>query len=260
MKPAMPVEAVIERLPAPGSATAGLRILVAVFCFNEHVKIERVLSRFPAERDYDVVVMNDGSTDDSRSRFDKFPFAGIITHRDNLGAGCAIRTVNDFALRQGYDVVVHVAGNDKDDPMLLPRLLQPIRDDRADYVQGSRYLPGGDYGDIPLYRIVATRFIHPWLFSMLVGRRIMDSTNGFRAFRTTLLRDARIDLDQDWLDKYELEPYFFYKAITLGYRVIEVPVTKFYPSKALGYTKMRPIIGWWSILRPLVFLGLRIKR
>jgi dolichol-phosphate mannosyltransferase len=95
---------------------------------------------------------------------------------------------------------------------------------------------------------------------MIAGRRISDSTNGFRAYRTTLLRDPRINLEQDWLDKYELEPYFFYKAITLGYKVQEVPVTKIYPARELGYTKMKPITGWWSILRPIFLLGLRIKK
>lgn len=48
--------------------------------------------------------------------------------------------------------------------------------------------------------------------------------------------------------------------IRLKYRVKEVPVTKMHPFHKLGYTKMRPIIGWWSILRPLVFLWLGLKR
>lgn len=67
-------------------------------------------------------------------------------------------------------------------------------------------------------------------------------------------------MDQAWLDKYELEPYLMFKAIKLGYKFKEAAVTKIYPAKKLGYTKMKPIIGWWSILRPLVFLGLGIKK
>ena len=74
------------------------------------------------------------------------------------------------------------------------------------------------------------------------------------------MKDERIALDQPWLDKYELEPYLFLKAIRLGYKVKEVPVSKVYPPKELGYTKMKPLVGWWSILRPLVYLGLGIKR
>ena len=237
-----------------------MKVLVAVFCFNEGGKIERVLSRFPAERAYDVVVMNDGSTDDSVQRIGKFPWAKILSHPRNRGAGASIRTVHRYALEQGYEALVLVAGNDKDDPLLIPRLLEPIEKDGYDLVQGSRYLASGGYGRMPFYRVLATRFVHPLVFSLVSGRRITDSTNGFRAFRTLLLRDSRIDLDADWLDMYELEPYFFCKTIQLGYRVKEVPVTKIYPPKELGITKIKPITGWWSILRPLIYLGLGIKK
>jgi len=87
-----------------------------------------------------------------------------------------------------------------------------------------------------------------------------DKDAGFRAFRTALLRDPRIDWRQAWLDRYELEPYLLVKAIVLGYRHREVPVTKIYPERAPGYTKMRPLVDWWSILRPVVCLALRIRR
>ena len=113
---------------------------------------------------------------------------------------------------------------------------------------------------MPFYRRLATGFVHPGLFSLVAGQKITDSTNGFRAIRISCFDDERINLDQDWLDQYELEPYIFYKFIKLGYKVKEVPVTKIYPPKELGYTKMKPITGWWSILRPIVLLGLRLRK
>jgi dolichol-phosphate mannosyltransferase len=58
---------------------------------------------------------------------------------------------------------------------------------------------------------------------------------------------------------YELEPYLLFKAITLGYRHSEVPVTKIHPPQ-LGYTKMRPFIDWWSILRSVIYLGFGMKK
>jgi hypothetical protein len=111
---------------------------------------------------------------------------------------------------------------------------------------------------MPRYRRVATR-LHPLLFSLVSGHWVTESTNGFRAIRTSVLADPRIDLSQSWLDHYELEPYLYLRAIQLGYRTTEVPVTKVYPPKKLGQTKMKPISGWWSILRPLVYLGLRLR-
>ena len=152
-----------------------------------------------------------------------------------------------------------MAGNNKDNPAEISRLLGPICDGACDLVVGSRYLAGGRYGgDMPVYRKVATR-IHPWLFSLAAGKKLTETTNGFRALRLSCLDDPRINLQQGWLDGYALEVYLLYKMITLGYRHVEVPCTKIYPPKNLGYTKMTPLVGWWDILQPVFLLGLRIK-
>jgi dolichol-phosphate mannosyltransferase len=174
--------------------------------------------------------------------------------------GAALRAGYGLALQGGFDVAVVMAGNNKDSPEEIPLLLDPIADGRADFVQGSRFLkPDAHFGPMPLYRKVATR-IHPWLFSLVAGRRVSESTNGFRAVRREVLEDPRLRLDQAWLDEYELEPYLYIRAIRLGYRTEEVPVTKIYPPRAQGQTKMKPITGWWSMLRPLVYLGLGLRR
>ncbi len=236
-----------------------MRILAAAFAYNEGEKIRRTIARHPQERPYDFLVMDDGSTDGS---LDHLPSNGVPVLRNpaNQGIGSAMKRVCEYALEREYDVLVIQAGNDKDDPNEIPRLLEPILAGRADFVQGSRFLPGGGYGNTPAYRVLATRYVHPLLFSLSVGKRVTETTNGFRAFRTAILRDARIRWRQDWLDQYELEPYLLYQAIKLGYRHREVPVTKIYPPHAQGYTKMRPITGWWSILRPIFLLGLGLRK
>jgi dolichol-phosphate mannosyltransferase len=203
--------------------------------------------------------MDDGSTDGSMETL-RGTRAQILSNEKNQGIGSAMRRVLFYARDKGYAVSVIMAGNNKDDPTQIPRLVEPILKDGFDFVQGSRYLKGGDHGNMPLYRRLATQFVHPILFSIITRRRITDSTNGFRAFRLKLLDDERINIQQEWLNKYELEPYLFFKAIRLGYKVKEVPVTKIYPPRALGYTKMKPITGWWSILRPLFYLGLGLRK
>lgn len=238
---------------------ASCKILVTTFAFNEGIKIQRTLERFPSTRNYDVLVIDDGSNDHSLDHVHQYG-AHIVRHEKNRGIGASIRTMFTYALSHNYDIAVILAGNDKDDPLEIPRLLEPILNEGYDFVQGSRYLPDGNYGNMPLYRQIATKHVHPGFFSIITGQKITDSTNGFRAIRLSILQDNRINLDQDWLDKYELEPYLFYKAIRLGYKVKEVPVTKIYPPKELGYTKMKPLTGWWSILRPLFLLGFGLKK
>lgn len=246
-----------QTAPAGVSAPAD-QVLIVAFAFNEGVKIHSTVERTVAAVSYDMLVMDDGSTDGSIERLRKFPVQ-VISNAHNEGVGSAMKKSFEYALSRNYEIIVIMAGNNKDDPVEIPRLLKPIIEDNYDFVQGSRFLSGGGYGNMPLYRRFATR-LHPFLFSLAVPGRVTESTNGFRAFRTAILRDPRINWRQEWLDQYELEPYLLYQAITLGFRHTEVPVTKIYPPKSLGYTKMKAFTGWWSILRPVVFLALGIKR
>lgn len=237
----------------------GLKIAAIVPVLNEESHIGTVLSRVPREIVDETIVVDDGSTDASAD-ISRGLGATVIELPKTLGVGAALRRGYRFVVERDFDVAIVMAGNNKDAPEEILQLVDPIAVNRADVVQGSRYLDRRtDYGDMPGYRKVATR-IHPRLFSLVAGQRMTDSTNGFRAVRTELFLDPRINLAQPWLDQYELEPYLLFKAIELGYRVVEVPVTKIYPPKELGQTKMRPLVGWWSILRPIVLLGLRLKR
>jgi len=177
-----------------------------------------------------------------------------------LGVGAPLLAGYRYAIEQGCDVAVTVAGNNKDAPEEIPLLLEPITENRADFVQGSRFLKrAANLGAMPAYRQIATR-LHPLLFSLVARRWVTESTDGFRAVRTSVLSDPRLDLSQTWLRQYELEPYLYLRSIQLGYRTVEVPVTKIYPPKHLGQTKMKPITDWWSILRPLVYVDFGLRK
>ncbi len=234
-----------------------MRVLAVIPAYNERGKIGNVVRKVPRETVHEVLVIDDGSTDGTRHEAESAG-ATVISNPRPTGAGSSIRQGINYARENGYDVVTVMAGNDKDCPDEIPRLLEPILDEGYDFVQGSRWLTGGRAGNTPLYRTRATMW-HPVLFRLAGGRWLTDTTNGFRAFRTSLFDDPRIRLEQRWLDKYELEPYIFFKAMRLGYKVREVPATKIYPPRSLGYTKMRPITGWWSILRPIFLLGFGLR-
>ena len=237
-----------------------LKVLACPIAFNEEKKIGSVLKRFEGVSSQDeILLIDDCSTDGTRAVAEKMGIK-VLSQSKRSGVGAGIRRAIRYAEENHFDILVILAGNDKDRPSEMNRLVDPIVNEGYDFVQGSRYLPGGDYGNMPLYRRVSTQFIHPMFFSFISGQRITDSTNGFRALRVSVFQDKRINIDASWLDQYELEPYIFYKFIKLGYKVKETPVTKIYPPKELGYTKMRPITGWWSILRPLFLLGLGIKK
>lgn len=241
------------------------KILVSPPVYNEKVKVKNVIERFLNSRmsgRADYLVVDDASDDGTTEIIQGYAGRGVKTvrHSAHKGVGSAIKTAIAYAQANGYDILVIMAGNDKDNPEEIPALTAPIIDQGYDFVQGSRYLKANqDMGQMPLYRRIATR-LHPWMMSLITGRHVTDSTNGFRAMRVSLFKDERISWRQEWLDAYELEPYLLFKAIKLGYKFCEAPVTKIYPPKKLGYTKMRPFLGWWSILKPLVYLGLGIRK
>ncbi len=235
------------------------KYLIGICAFNEGQKIRRVMQKFCDDTLYDLLIIDDASTDGALQNLPQGRCITVITNPTQKGAGFGVRKIFEYARQRGYEAVFFVSGNDKDDPADISKLKNAI-EKGSDLVQGSRYLPGGGYGQMPFYRRIATQYVHPFFFSLFSGKRITDSTNGFRAVRLSLLNDKRINLDQEWLNEYELEPYLFYKAIRLGYKVTEVAVTKIYPPKTEGYTKMKPFSGWWSILRPLFYLGFGIKK
>lgn len=233
---------------------AKLRAVAIAPCLNEEHAIGTVVRKLKPHVDT-VVVVDDGSTDRTAA-VACAAGAVVLRHRKNQGAGAAIRTGIRYAQAKRFAICVVLGGDDQDDPREIKRLLSKIGEG-YDFVQGSRWLRGGKTVDIPLFRRVTTK-LYSLGFSVIIGKRITDGTNGFRAFRTSICKDKRMDLDQPWLNRYELEPYLFYKSIELGYRVVEVPVTKTYPEG--GYTKMDPLRDYWSISRPLVLLRLGLRR
>ena len=237
----------------------GLRVIAMAPAWNEEAKIGEVVRRTPRDLVDEILVIDDGSTDRTVEVAQELG-ARVIPMGRVAGVGAALRAGYDYALAEGFDVAVVMAGNNKDAPEEIPLLLDPIVEDRADFVQGSRFLKSrANFGEMPFYRKLATR-LHPLLFSLVARRWVTESTNGFRVLHRRVLEDERIDLHQEWLDEYELEPYLYLRSIQCGYATAEAPVTKIYPPKQLGQTKMKPIIGWWSILRPLFLVGLGIRK
>jgi len=233
------------------------RIIVIAPAYNEEAKIGLAVARVPRDVADQILVVDDGSTDRT-AQVARDVGANVLSLGKVFGVGYALREALNFARREGFDIAVIMAGNNKDEPREIPRLLEAIVEG-ADLAIGSRYLAGGAYGgDMPRYRKWATR-LHPRLLSWACGKRLTESTNGFRAIRLSCLADEKINLDQKWLDGYALEIYLLYKMIRLGYRHCEVPCTKMYPARKVGNTKIKPIVGWWDMLRPIFLLGLGLK-
>jgi dolichol-phosphate mannosyltransferase len=224
--------------------------------FNERHAIAGLVERVPPMI-AETIVVDDGS-DDGGPELARAAGARVISQDRRRGVGAAIRTGIEAARANGHAVVVVLAANGKDDPAEAPRLIERLNDG-YDYVQGSRFFPeGGASVHLPRGRGLMIRG-YTLVFRILSGFAATDVTNGFRAYRLSMLDDPRIRIDQPWLDRYELEYYLQWKAITLGYRVVEVGVSKTYPKGGGNYSKIRRVRDWWSIVRPTLLLWLRLK-
>jgi len=237
------------------------KIVAIIPALNEEGKIGVVVSRIKQEASKwidEILVVDDGSVDNTALEA-KNEGAKVISQNRNRGVGSAIRLGIDYALKNKFDIAVVLGGDNQDNPSEIKRILYPIIHDHFDFVQGSRYMAGGERVNIPLFRWITTG-IYAFLFKIIVRFPISDGTNGFRAFRLGIFKNKQINIWQPWLDHYELEPYLFYKAIECNLKVTEAPVTKSYPEGDKGYTKMIPILDWWCILRPIILLKMGVKK
>lgn len=237
-----------------------MKILCILPAYNEAGKIGKVVEKVTAVGGVDeIIVADDCSTDSTRAEAESAG-ARVITHEKNMGVGAGIRTGIQYGVDNNFDIAVIMSGDDQHEPKELPPVLAKIREDRSYFIQGSRRLKGGGTQNAPLFREITTR-LYSLVFTLLTFHRITDGTNGFRAFYLDMFKHPKININQEWLNTYELEPYLLWKAVTLPeFKVIELPITIYYHGQKQQYTKMKPFRDWWRLARPLLYLRLRIKK
>jgi len=192
--------------------------LIIVPAFNEDKTIGGVLEEIRDHcRGFDILVIDDGSTDRTAEIAGSYPGVQVIHLAVNLGIGGAVQTGFLYAREKGYDTAVQVDADGQHKPAEVPKLLQPLERGEADAVIGSRFLEKGSY------RGPAGRRLGIRLFSLtnrlILGQRIRDSTSGFRAFN----RRAIDVLSQEYPDDYP-EPEAIYILQKRKMRIREIPV------------------------------------
>jgi dolichol-phosphate mannosyltransferase len=241
-----------------------LKTLAIIPVYRDIAAAVKVLEKFRSGYVDHIFIVVDATSESGEKELEKtvakMPApVSIIVHKERKGIGYAIREGLDYGIANKFDIAVVLAGNNKDNPHEIPRLLAPILDEGIDYVQGSRFLPGGKRINNPFIRGVFSR-LYPFIWTLVTKRKCTDVTNGFRAYRLKLFSNSRLNIHQDWLDGYQLEYYIHFKALTLDYKTKEVPVSKTYTFKHKGgYSHISPFRDWWKIVGPLLLLRLHIR-
>jgi glycosyltransferase involved in cell wall biosynthesis len=222
---------------------------VVIPVINEGERIRRVLGRMAEigiPEQADVIIVDGGSKDGSLEAddLDRARVAGLLVKRDVGKLSAQLRCAYDFVLGQGYDEIVTIDGNNKDDPDPIPAFIAALRGG-IDFVQASRFLPGGGEENTPWKRRLAVRLIHAPMLSLASGFHWTDTTQGFRGYSRQMLIDPRLAIFRDVFMDYELLAYMNYRAPRLGFKCTERPTARRYPPGEKVPTK----IGLWEELK-----------
>lgn len=232
-----------------------MKLIAIIPAYNEESTIEDVIkatSRFVDE----ILVINDGSKDYT-SEIAKSAGATVIDNIVNRGLGRTIQRGYDEAIKRGADIVIQIDADGQYDPKEIPKLIQPIIDNKADLVLGSR-LENLKY-EMPWIKKLGNKAF-TWLLRRLTGADIRDGQTGFRATRKEVFETLKIQGDFTYTQE------MIVKASREGWRIANVPINFYQRSAGDSRLMSGPLSyawrAWIIILRtirdydPLRFFGI----
>ena len=205
----------------------------------------------------DVFICDGKSLDSSAdAEFVKgYGCAGLFINTSSVrGQGVQLKQGFFHALALGYEGVVMVDGNDKDDvaqslPLFVARL-----DEGFDVVQASRFTLGGSELNTPLMRKIGIRLIASPLVSLTSGVHYDDVCNGYKGFSARFMLDERMDWFRADFTRYEYCYYPLVQVARLGYKACQVPTTRAYPRDELP-SKIRGVFAYAKLLKNIIALA-----
>ena len=198
-----------------------MKISVVIPCYNERDSVAEIVSavRTAPVPDIEIIVVDDGSTDGSRTILKRHVEAiadRVIYHGVNRGKGAALRS--GFAAATGDIFLVQDADLEYN-PDEYPRLLEPILSGKADVVFGSRFVGAGPHRVVYFWHMIGNKLL-TLLSNMCTNINLTDMETGYKAFRASVIR--AIDLRED---RFGFEPEITAKVARVRCRIYEVGIS-----------------------------------
>ena len=201
----------------------------------------------------DIIICDGGSTDGGTDE-DMMRSFGVNTLLVKKGPGkqgAQLRMGFWWALKRGYEGIITIDGNNKDSIEDVAEFIEKL-DEGYDFVQGSRFIAGGQAINTPLSRHIAVKFIHAPVISLTAKEKFTDTTNNFRAYSKKYLTHPLVQPFRNVFKTYELLAYLSTRASQLKLKTCEIPVTRAYPNSGKVPTKISPIKGNSELMKILL--------
>ncbi|MEK7295224.1 MAG: glycosyltransferase family 2 protein [Actinomycetota bacterium] len=210
------------------------RIAVVVVAYNAQETLEHVLDRIPSDfvsQITAVIVCDDASTDLTHEivlnyqRQSTLPIT-VIRHSENLGYGGNQKFGYDWAIRNSIDFVVLLHGDGQYAPEFLPQMLQPLLNNDADIVFGSRMMARGSarHGGMPLYKFVGNKILTRSQ-NFLARVNLSEWHSGYRAYRVASLMGVKFHSNSN---AFDFDTQIILQMIESRQRITEIPIPTFY--------------------------------
>lgn len=173
------------------------RVLVIIPAYNESETIAAVIAAIRAHHpSFSIVVVDDGSADDTARIVASTGAADLVRLPYNLGIGGAMQTGYKYALREGYDIAIQCDADGQHPASQMQRLISPILDGRADLVVGSRYVKETGYK--PSFSRRVGKSLLSRIVNSVCGGGITDTTSGFRAANRRVIALFAVNYPDDY--------------------------------------------------------------
>ncbi len=214
---------------------------------NEGERIKKELKEIEAAGICDRVdvIIADGGSKDGSVLPEFLREMRVRTLMTKTGPGklsAQLRMAYAYALKEGYEGIVTIDGNDKDGVEEIDDVVREL-EAGIDFVQCSRFVPGGRAINTPKTRLIAIKLLHAPILSLAARFHFTDTTNGFRGYSSKCLLDPGLQPFRDIFSSYELLAYTTVRIPRLGYKCKEIACERRYPDDGTVPTKISPLSG-----------------
>lgn len=220
------------------------KVVVVMPAYNAAKTLHMTYADLPHDVVDLVILVDDGSKDET-ARIARELGLELFVHDKNYGYGANQKTCYREALKAGADIIVMVHPDYQYDPTLLPQIIRPIQEDKADVVLGSRLLGGDAMAQgMPWWKYYSNRFL-TFLENKCFGLSLAEYHTGYRAFRRQVLESVNLQMNSD---AFIFDQEIMAQVVQLKMRVAEVPVPTRYFAQASSASFGQSVVYGLSIL------------